>query len=787
MNGVINRNFNGRIFRLLSSFSLIIAIFSFALFYQIQNISVDAVNLYKHPFTVSNAANNINFHVISMQKYVKDVVLSDNNHELDHAIEQVNKHEALAIQEFDIIFKRYLGDVSQIQQAYNTLLQWRPIRQETIKLAKEGQHKAAFYNSQNQCARHIAKLNQEVALLINFAHIKAKELKQNAETERHYGNITLLIILITTLCIFFFVYRRLDARYIVESKRAHKALKWSKEILNASPDPMLIINKTGDITLSNAKASLYFKYSKEEFKHLNIADLIPARFTNHASFVQSFFASKDLKSRPMGMGNSLFTVNKHGLESEVEISLSLAEFAGERVAITSIRDVTERKKIEKKVIHQANYDFLTNIPNRFLAMEKLSQSIADAKRNQTKVAVLFIDLDDFKKINDTLGHDIGDKLLIQSSARFKHCVRANDAVGRLGGDEFIIILKDIIDRDFIADIASKIIAALNQPFNIESRELHLGASIGISIFPDDSENEEELLSYSDLAMYNAKDNGRNQYSFFNHTLQISMNERLQLESALKTALKDKEFHLLYQPKYSLSDQKIVGFEALLRWNSKQLGVISPDKFIPILEKIGLIKEVGLFVLDQALDSLKKWQLTSQSHLHMAVNFSPLQFTQKDLHHVIEQKLVDLSMLEHALEIEITEGLLLRDEPRVLETLHELHTKKVNIALDDFGTGYSSMSYLQKYPFSSLKIDRSFISNITHDDTNKALIETTIHMAHRLGLKVTAEGIESAEQLTFLKNIGCDIGQGYYFSKPVPESEVLALLTAQAPNSLPNVQ
>ncbi len=442
------------------------------------------------------------------------------------------------------------------------------------------------------------------------------------------------------------------------------------------------------------------------------------------------------------------------------------------------QDITERRQQEEHILHQAHFDSLTELPNRFLALDRLSQLINEARRNRERVAVLFLDLDDFKKINDTLGHETGDKLLKEAASRLQSVVRRGDTVGRLGGDEFIILLGGLKEASDAQPVAEALLNKFTEAFHIDSRELVLTASIGISLFPDDGENLSELLRNADSAMYHSKEQGRNTYSYFTDEMNQGVSLRLQLEEQMHGALSRGEFKLCYQPKIELSSGRIIGAEALLRWHNPVLGEVSPKSFIPIAEQTGMIVPIGRFVLTTALEVAVAWRERLGPAFTLAVNLSPRQFRDPNLVGFIERAILQSGLPATSLELEITEGVLMSGHAYIDNALARLNDLGVSIAMDDFGTGYSSLSYLRSYPFDVLKIDREFVSDITDDPGDRELVNAAIAMAHGLGLKVVAEGVETREQLKYLVSLGCDYGQGYLFSKPVSASELTTLLASQ---------
>ena len=443
------------------------------------------------------------------------------------------------------------------------------------------------------------------------------------------------------------------------------------------------------------------------------------------------------------------------------------------------KDISERKLAEEKILYQAHYDELTALPNRFLSLDRLSQLINEAQRNHEHIAVLFIDLDDFKKVNDSLGHEAGDKLLVEAASRLKHSVRAGDTVGRLGGDEFIVLLPGIQHNAEAQPIAENLLNRFRNSFVIDNRELTLTVSIGVAVYPEDGANSSEMLRNSDAAMYHAKEQGRNTYSYYTQAMNDSVARRLILEEQMHGSIERGEFEVYFQPQLELSSGRVIGTEALLRWHNPALGIISPFEFIPVAEHTGFIVSLGRFVISEALAKTAQWQQEFDHDFRIAINLSPRQFRDSELVPYIENALQQYSMPGSCLELEITEGLLMSGHGSIDEALSQLNQMGVGIAMDDFGTGYSSLSYLRQYPFDVLKIDKSFIQDITVDNADRELVIAAIAMSHGLNLKVVAEGVETEEQLELLKQLGCDYAQGYLLGKPVPAPEISKLLTSEA--------
>lgn len=446
-----------------------------------------------------------------------------------------------------------------------------------------------------------------------------------------------------------------------------------------------------------------------------------------------------------------------------------------RLTLRAINYAIERKQIEQKLTLLAHFDSLTGLANREHFNNTLSHILKLAKRNKQTFALLFLDLDHFKEINDTLGHLIGDQLLISVAGRLKSCVRFSDFVARLGGDEFVIILDAILSTQDIMGVSEKILSALSDPFKFENREIFISSSIGITLYPDDAENTNDLLKYADVAMYHAKDKGRNNYQFYTPKLNIEVLQAMEIKNELRGAIRRNEILLFYQPKINLSNNKIIGAEALLRWRHPTRGMISPDNFIPIAEKYELIISIGKWVISEALKQTKKWQENFHHNFSMAINLSVKQFQKGDLIDYIDTELNKFTLDPSTIEFEITESLLMQKSPQAQEVLRELNNKGFKISIDDFGTGYSSLSYLKRFTINELKIDRSFIKNVISNRNDAEIVKAIIAMAHALKLKVVAEGVENENQKTLLQQLDCDQIQGFLISKPVPAIDFENLL------------
>ncbi|MGH8503398.1 MAG: EAL domain-containing protein [Gammaproteobacteria bacterium] len=460
------------------------------------------------------------------------------------------------------------------------------------------------------------------------------------------------------------------------------------------------------------------------------------------------------------------------LESTVTI---LRDETGRAVRVVGLdRDITERKQAEARIQSLANYNYdaLTGLPNRTLLADLLAQAIAQANRDGHCLAVLFIDLDQFKTINDSLGHLVGDKLLKQVAARLSKCRRRSDFLARLGGDEFLMALSQVKQAQDAAQIAQKIVNTLARPYRTGGHTLNTSCSIGISIYPNDGKDVQTLMRGADMAMYHAKDAGRNHYQFFSTEMDARAAERLAIGNALRQALKREQFVLHYQPYVDLPSGRIAGIEALIRWRHPDLGLLPPARFIPYAEETGIIVQIGQWVLRTACEQMKAWQSEGIAPVRLAVNLSARQFRQTDLAQQIATTLKKTGLAANALELEITESMAMQDPRRTIKLLHELRDMGIGLTIDDFGTGYSSLTYLKAFPIRSLKIDRAFVDGIPSDGNDAAITTATIALAQSLGLSVVAEGVETIAQQAFLTKAGCNQGQGYLFGPPRPASELL---------------
>ncbi len=489
--------------------------------------------------------------------------------------------------------------------------------------------------------------------------------------------------------------------------------------------------------------------------------------------------------KPLG-GEAFLRVINEVIEEYKEGRLPLPEKPGEEESILLRRHETrltdkltkkekELKDREERFIYLVHHDPLTDLPNRRLLMDRVGQAIKQADRDETPLSFLFIDLDRFKFINDAVGHEMGDRLLAAVARRLKGCVRGVNTVSRLMGDEFAILLSPPSDMQHTVAISQKILAAMSQPLTLDGRDFIISASIGISLYPTDGRNGETLLNRAKRAVYRVKEQGRNGYRFYSEEMNLQSGERIVLQSELRRALNREEFRVYYQPQVDLITGKIFGMEALVRWQHPERGFLSPAAFIPLAEEMNLIVPLGEWVLRTACRQTKAWLDAGFSELRIAVNLSTRQFQHRELSELVGNVLKETNLDPKYLDLEITETITMQDVEKSIVIMNQLSDLGVEFSVDDFGTGYSSLSYLKRFPLNTLKIDRSFVKGLSEDHDAEAITTAIIAMAHNLHLKVIAEGVESKEQLKFLRANRCDAMQGFYFSRPLPPKDFVALL------------
>jgi len=570
-------------------------------------------------------------------------------------------------------------------------------------------------------------------------------------------------------------------RNAVERKAVEDALFVEKEraqvTLNSIGDAVLCTDISGNVTYLNLVAESMTGWRREEAFGRPVAEVFRIiDGTTHKAARDPMEMAVE-QNRTVGLTVNCVLIRRDGFESAIEDSAAPIHDRAGRItgAVIVFHDVSAARAMSVQMTHSAQHDLLTSLPNRLLLNDRVTQAIALARRQNKPTAVIFLDLDRFKYINDSLGHAIGDELLQSVSKRLLANVRASDTVSRQGGDEFVILLSEITHLGDAATSARKILLSLNAPHSIRGQDLRIDGSIGISVYPEDGQDAETLIKNADTAMYHAKESGRNNFQFFKAEMNLKAVERQSLESSLRCALEREEFLLHYQPKVNLDTGEITGVEALIRWQQPDRGLLQPAQFVPIAEDCGLIVQIGRWVLREACRQARAWQKAGLPLLPIAVNVSAVEFRDEGFVGGVRAILSETGLEARYLELELTEGVLMEHAESTAAVLQELKTMGVHLAVDDFGTGYSSLSYLQQFPIDVLKIDQSFVHRITGDPDDSQIVSAIISMGKSLKHLVVAEGIETQEQSAFLQAQHCAEGQGYLFSRPLAAAQFARLL------------
>ncbi len=560
---------------------------------------------------------------------------------------------------------------------------------------------------------------------------------------------------------------------ITESKQAMEKQRLAELVFDSIHEGIMITDAQNCIEVVNPAFTKITGYSFDDVKGQN--PRILSSGLQDTGFYSALWRSLNKHGHWEG---ELWNRHKDGQMYAQSTSISYVhdEVGSIKRHIAIFGDVTEKKQAEEKIYYQANYDSLTELPNRQLFQDRLHSAVASAKRNNTQLALLFIDLDRFKEVNDSAGHEAGDRLLMQVAKRLNECIRETDTLARLGGDEFTVILNNLSSTYDIENIVRAMLELLEQPFSLAGGiDAAISASIGIAIYPADGTDDESLIRHADAAMYRVKETGRNGFEFFTAEMNREAGKRQQFKSAFKDSLEKGEFTVFFQPVWRLSDGKITGVEALSRWQHPEWGMVMPDEFIPVAEESGFIHELSLFVVTEVVKQIKAWDDRAFNEISVAINLSPTQFRRLDdwlaqMHRVLSEH----AIAPHRIKLEITETALMGDTLKLMEALSHVQSSGIEISLDDFGTGFSSLSRISGMPLNFIKIDRSFVSQIGQGGLCN-VIEAIISMAHSMDCQVIAEGIETVEQREYLKQLGCDFGQGFLCSRPVPAADLLTLL------------
>ena len=563
-------------------------------------------------------------------------------------------------------------------------------------------------------------------------------------------------------------------------------------IVNNSPDMVYMLDEKGCFVFVNVRATELLGYTQEEFIGHHYSEFIHVEDVEKGNFAFSTsWSNVDVPQKvEFKMLPKFPTLDICCFESRsIAIKLNAAEIGDKDSNEKSIgiygvaRDVTEQKRLDEAIYFQLYHDALTELPNRILFSDRISFAISQAKRNNMRVAVMFLDMDRFKVVNDSLGHIAGDKLLQKISKRLKLCIRDSDTLARVGGDEFNLMLPDINSRDDVSNLVNKITQSLEAPFMIEGNDVYVTFSIGTAIFPEDGDSSETLIKHADMAMYNIKGKGKNGHEFFSDHMKILFQSHLSIENGIRKAIQENQFEVYFQPQYDVRSEKISGVEALIRWNHPEKGLISPNDFIPLAEETGLINAIGEWVLDASCKILHNWveNFPVLADITLAVNISASQISTENFVDFVFDTLDKYHINPEQLELEITENTLMKDMELVVGKLTQLAEHGIHFAVDDFGMGYSSLSYLQTLPLNNLKIDRSFIATIQSQDDKNSIITAIVAMAKEMGLNIVAEGVENKAQMDYVKAIGCPTVQGFWYGHPVTADKMQTIILQQLGN------
>jgi len=567
------------------------------------------------------------------------------------------------------------------------------------------------------------------------------------------------------------------AKDMSSQKEAEERLRGSEErfrgIFESAPIGIMLVELEGTIFQANRFAAQLLNYEKDHLDRLHISRLLQEQ--DRQRLKENLARLKDSNAAPISSEQRMLCQNGSEIWTNSHIMLQRSSDGTPLYYIVQIADITDLKQGQQRMEQMAFYDTLTNLANRRLFHDRLTQAIEHAIRTNRAAALLYLDLDNFKRVNDTLGHEIGDSLLREVAGRLKQCVRKEDTVARPGGDEFTILLNEVTTPSDAGMVAEKILNHLREPITISGHPLVVTTSIGITLLPGDGADPNVLTKNADLAMYKAKERGRNNYQFYSEDLNTNAVARLRTEYETRQALENKEFRLFYQPKVSLKTMQIVGVECLIRWDHPERGMLGPDQFIEVAEETGSIIDIGTWVIDEAFAAAQEINRTSESPLHIAINISPRQFRDPNLTTTIRRCIRETDMNPEHIELEITETMLMQDAAAAEETVRNLSDLGVRLAIDDFGTGYSSLSILKRFPINTVKVDKSFVMDIPDNPDDVAITRAVIAMAHELKMEVVAEGVETREQLQFLADLDCEYAQGYLFSRPVPFAEIQKLV------------
>lgn len=701
------------------------------------DIDVDALKIsdsYVSSVTLSNIGNN---HKCFATSSLQTTIIEENESQNEHIIK-------------DILFK-----LNQNNSHFKTPYIHINRQEKIVHFNSHFQEEFPNFNRNSYPNPFVKNILKELIDSERIVHIRQIKHQNNNYTQYAYYNQEQDIIESYLFCF--------EDRYTLEKNLQENEEKYRSVVRQISEGIILVDPISKQIIEANQAYCSLVGYSNEEILSLKIYDVLATDAEVHDSIIR-----KVQKNRLNLIQESIHR-HRNGHFIDVEINISAIYYGAKEYICYAVRDITERKMAQEMLSYQACHDLLTQLGNRNLFNEQLYKAIARSQRYKSQLAVIFIDLDRFKNINDTLGHDIGDRFLQEVAIKIKNCLRSADIIARWGGDEFTILLSEVKNPQDATIVAKRIFNTLKQPILISEYQLYCHLSMGIAIYPQDGESPEILLRNADIALYRSKDSGRNQYQYYNPSMNQRKTELLQIETNLYQAIRANQLHLHYQPQVNISTGKITGMEALIRWQHPDLGMVSPAQFIPIAEETGFINSIGEWVLFTACKQNKEWQNLGLPPIKMAVNLSPRQ-CQPHLVPSLKQVLRETKLNPQYLELEITETSIIIHPELTKEILEELTEIGVSITMDDFGSGYSSVGYLKKFPFQKIKIDQSFVKELKNEPSDLAIISAVITLGKGFDLQVVAEGIESKEQAKLLRDLQCEVMQGYFFSRPLPVND-----------------
>ncbi len=737
---------------------------------KLQNFSAD---LYGHPFLVSNTT--LETRLLLKDLYIKNLIMVENNqnHSLDTTQLEIENLIKIINNNMTIIGSAYLGDKNIIADTKKHLEEWHSIIHKSLDLARKGNYDQARLILSPQNEAFFSHFQDDLIYITNFARTKAKNYltnlqKSSNEREKSIWTILSALIVIISVITFLILWHIRNGFKLAEdaAKDISEREQKYRAIIETSSEGFWMTDKYGNILEVNDAYANLSGYSQDELMKMRITDLEShENQEDTADHIQKIIAT----------GHDKFeTVHrrKDGSTWPVEININFWQELG-GVLFVFCSDITAKKHSEEVIWQQANFDHLTQLPNRCMMQDYLDRELKNANRLKKAIAILLIDLDHFKEVNDSLGHHQGDTLLLDAANRIQSCVRESNMVARLGGDEFVVILNNLPLNGQIERVTNEIITQLSKPFTLDKDNVFISASIGITYYPNDAKSASDLLKNADQAMYVAKKEGRNCFSYYTPELEQRSQKRLRLITDMHKAIETEQFIAYFQPIIDLNTGHIHKAEALIRWQLPDNGLISPLDFIPVAEDTGMINEIGEWIFMESIRWAQHWRNTLKDNFQVSVNLSPVQILSGNdiINNHWLKEMASLELNGDSVVLEITEGLLLQEDNTIIKRLASYRRAGMQIAIDDFGTGYSALSYLNKFDVDYLKLDKSFVNNIETLPNERLLAEAIINMAHTLNIKVIAEGVETAGQLELLTEMGCDFGQGYLFAKPMPGEEL----------------